>query len=108
MFKSSPVGSTRSTSGVVFELCFPMARSRTSYYFIVGSKSNGCNHFLDDVSRMVMVSGLFCYIAQMCAVAGGVTLFRTPYSPIIGQVTTIHAKRAVIVLRISDADTEKI
>ena len=85
-----------------------MAHLRTSYYFIAGSKSNGCNHFLGDVSRMVVVSGLSCYIARMCAVAGGVTLFRTPYSPIIGQVTTMHAKRAVIVLIIPDADTEKI
>ena len=73
---------------VLRRISFP----RTQQYSLVSNKINGCPHALDDVSHMVMVNGLVCCIAQMCVVAEGVTLFRTPYSPIVDHATRTHAK----------------
>ena len=51
---------------------------------------------------------LVCWIAQVCVVTKRVALFRTPYSPVIDHAARIHAKRTVLVLTISDEDTENI
>ena len=75
------------------------------------TKAKAPPHILDDVSRMAMVNGLVtlvCWIAQVCVVTKRVALFRTPYSPVIDHAARIHAKRTVLLLTISDEDTENI